>query len=235
MIRTLSTIAMLLFMLPCFGQGQSGRPMVSVDTVADLVARNPVPNERVLLSGLRTAGDFGAQRIVRHVPDSVAATNLGCVYKTATTGRYLAEDCDSGEVDVRWFGADATGTLPSSAAIQSATDYTMQTWGQTNKGVVVFPVGTFLIDATITNAADPLASRTIWRGQTKALIGQHTDEWHTVLKAAPNLNAPIVSFSNPRHVAITGIAFNGDRDNQSGFTGTGLVELVGGWARLSQT
>ena len=97
---------------------------------------------------------------------------------------------------------------------------------------MVFPVGTFLIDATITNAADPLASRTIWRGQTKALIGQHTDEWHTVLKAAPNLNAPIVSFINPRHVAITGIAFNGDRDNQSGFTGTGLVELVGGWGAL---
>ena len=72
--------------------------MVSVDTVADLVARNPVPNERVLLSGLRTAGDFGAQRIVRHVPASVAATNLGCVYANAGSGRYLAEDCESREV-----------------------------------------------------------------------------------------------------------------------------------------
>ena len=94
--------------------------MVSVDTVADLVARNPVPNERVLLSGLRTAGDFGAQRIVRHDPDSVAATNLGCVFGNAGTGRYLAEDCESGEVDVRWFGAVGDASTDCSDAIRSA-------------------------------------------------------------------------------------------------------------------
>ena len=105
MMRALSTISALLFLLPCFGASPAGRPTVSVDTIADLVARNPVPNERVLLSGFRSDGDFGPQRIVRHDPSSVSVTNLGCVYANAGSGRYLAEDCESGEVDARWFGA----------------------------------------------------------------------------------------------------------------------------------
>ena len=160
MIRTLSTIAMLLFMLPCFGQGQSGRPMVSVDTVADLVARNPVPNERVLLSGLRTAGDFGAQRIVRHVPDSVAATNLGCVYANAGSGRYLAEDCESGNVNARWFGAkgDAKANNVSvyeagtddTSAIQAAIDYAViYGGGESGGATVVIPAGTYRITSPL--------------------------------------------------------------------------------------
>ena len=121
MIRALSTIILFACWLSCFGQSQSGRPMVSVDTVADLVARNPVPNERVLLSGLRTAGDYGSQRIVRHVPGSTAQTNLGCVFYSAS-GRYLAEDCDGGETDVRWWGAVGDGSTDDSAAFQAVFD-----------------------------------------------------------------------------------------------------------------
>ena len=141
MIRALSTIILFSCWLSCFGASPAGSPTVSVDTIADLVARNPVPNERVLLSGFRSAGDFGPQRIVRHDPSSVAATNLGCVYANAGSGRYLADDCESGEVDVRWFGAYGNGTNEDSAALQSAVG--------TGHRTVKIPYGTFLISTQV--------------------------------------------------------------------------------------
>ena len=54
---------------------QTNRPLAAVNTVADLIARKPVTNERLLVSGWRTPGDWGAQRVVRHDPASVLATN----------------------------------------------------------------------------------------------------------------------------------------------------------------
>lgn len=123
MMRILATTFFLLFLFDCFGQSQAGRPTVSVDTVADLIARNPVPNERVVLSGWRTNGDMGAQRILRHDPTSVAATNLGCVFGNAGAGRYLAEDCNAGEIDVRWFGAVGDGVTDDTTALQAAISY----------------------------------------------------------------------------------------------------------------
>ena len=96
MIRALSTILLFACWLSCFGASPAGSPTVSVDTIADLVARKPVANERVLVAGWRTPGDWGAQRVIRHDPASVAATNLGCVFGNAGAGRYLSEDCESG-------------------------------------------------------------------------------------------------------------------------------------------
>ena len=150
-MRILATTFFLLFLFDCFGQSQSGRPMVSVDTVADLVARKPVPNERVMLSGLRSAGDFGDQRIIRHDPSSVAATNLGCVYATATTGRYIAEDCDGGEIDVRKFGIRA-GSTNYAAANQAAwaelANYVTEDGRNLHKAIK-FPTGEFYFEGPL--------------------------------------------------------------------------------------
>ena len=143
MMRILATTFFLLFLFDCFGQSQAGRPTVSVDTVADLIARNPVPNERVVLSGWRTNGDMGAQRILRHDPTSVAATNLGCVFGNAGAGRYLAEDCNAGEIDVRWFGAVGDGTTDDGPAINAAIQY-----AKADKSVLV-PSGTYKLSTFV--------------------------------------------------------------------------------------
>jgi len=142
MMRILATTFFLLFLFDCFGQSQSGRPMVSVDTVADLVARKPVPNERVILTGWRTNGDFGAHRILRHVPDSTTATNLGCVFDSLTNGRYVADDCDGAEINAKWFGATGDGVTDDAAFIQAAMDYA------TNR-VTKLPAGTFVVGSTL--------------------------------------------------------------------------------------
>ena len=142
MIRALSTIILFACWLSCFGASPAGSPTVSVDTIADLVARKPVANERVLVAGWRTPGDWGAQRVIRHDPASVAATNLGCVFGNAGAGRYLSEDCESGEVDVRWFGAVGDGTTDDTAAIQAALDYA-------EHKIVRLPPGVYIQSGTI--------------------------------------------------------------------------------------
>ena len=174
----MKTPCIILLLLGFSLSRAKGADVRMFNTLADLAAWVPSTlSSNFTVRTFDASRPFASARPGHYDAASTAATNAGCVFATSTgVGRNLMDDCASGEIYATWFGADPTGTLPSSAAIQAATDYTMQTWGQTNKGVVVFPVGTFLIDATITNAADPLASRTIWRGQTKALIGQHTDE-----------------------------------------------------------
>ena len=55
-------LAILLFG-SVVASAQTNRPLAAVDTVADLIARKPVTNERLLVSGWRTPGDCGAQRV----------------------------------------------------------------------------------------------------------------------------------------------------------------------------
>jgi len=144
--------------------------MVSVDTVADLVARKPVPNERVILTGWRTNGDFGAHRILRHVPDSTTATNLGCVFDSFTNGRYVADDCESGEVDVRWFGAPSDGVTDATAAVADAV-------GTANR-TIKFPYGSYLISTQVS-----LASNIKLVGPGTIVAGVANDRFGSVLYA----------------------------------------------------
>lgn len=111
---------------------QTNRPLYAVNTIADLVARRTVNNERVIVAGWVTPGDWGAERIMRHDPESVLATNWVSVYAANGVGRYLAEDANSLTVDTRWFGGtnDVTTlaralshvlSLPSPATLVSQT------------------------------------------------------------------------------------------------------------------
>ena len=148
MIRALSTIILFSCWLSCFGASPAGSPTVSVDTIADLVARKPVANERVLVAGWRTPGDWGAQRIMRHDPSSVLATNLGCVFGNAGTGRYLAEDCESGEVDVRWFGAKGDGVTDDTDEICNAMEYASGSYLLVSKKVLL-PAGNYIVNGPL--------------------------------------------------------------------------------------
>jgi len=106
-------IAILLFGSAVVS-AQTNRPLAAVNTIADLVARSTVNNERVIVAGWRTPGDWGPERIIRHDPASVEATNIGCVFASSTAGRYIADDCASGQVNVRWWGG--TNDLTALAA-----------------------------------------------------------------------------------------------------------------------
>lgn len=164
----MSTRFLLVFFLSALTViAQSSEQLKSVATVADLIARRPVSNERLSVSGWRAAGDWGAQRTVRHVPSSVAATNYGAVFACAGTGRYLAEDCGSGSVDVRWF-ASGTNVANNSPYIQAAIDYvaTLSTFGGGNKQVVRLPNGQWKVGSTIV-----LSNSVAFRGEAVEAIG----------------------------------------------------------------
>ena len=146
---------------------QANKPLQAVNTVADLVARIPVTNERILVSGWRTQGDWGPQRVFRHDPDSVASTNMGCVFGNAGQGRYLADDCGGGEVDVRWFGWTGTNTVSDMAALTSAAAV-----AQENRSLLVYPDGgplsadktaVFIGDSVVEGASATTANQTWWK------------------------------------------------------------------------
>jgi len=224
------SLAFILCFATLMVRGQ-GTPR-TLETMAQLLATDPVKFATsgklvYLVGGYRTNGDWGAPREIAWDAAGSATTNLGCVWATITTnGQWVARDCNGGVVDARWFGADATGTLGSSTAIQAAMDSGAHT--------VLFPEGTFLIDATLTSPPQQADyTRIHLKGQTKAMTGHDDDDFDTTLKSAPGLNAPILSFGCCHRTAITGIAFDGQRDTQTGFTGVALVELAGGWGALS--
>ena len=82
-------------------------------------------------------------------------------------------------------------------------------------------LGVFLIDSTLL-----VTNPVVIRGDDRAHTEITPSEFKSTLKAADGLNAPIISATS--QLKIEGIGFDGNRDNQTSFTGNGLVELIGG-------
>ena len=117
---------------------------VKIDTIASLRAMTSTPST-VYVTGYTTANDnaFGSN-FFKWNPTSTVADNGGTIIKlTGTlTGRYELQY--SGAVDVKWFGADATGVADSTAAIQASVNAAVS-----NKAAVYISAGTYKVSSSI--------------------------------------------------------------------------------------
>jgi len=113
---------------------------VKIDTIASLRAMTSTPST-VYVTGYTTANDnaFGSN-FFKWNPTSTVADNGGTIIKlTGTlTGRYELQY--SGAVDVKWFGADATGVADSTAAIQATIN---------SSDNIYIPKGNYSISGTL--------------------------------------------------------------------------------------
>lgn len=121
LVATLILMPLLAFCQSMTTPGVGQLPQ-KFDTIAQLVSRPGTNYQTVLVRGYTSVGDWGAERQARFIPGTGASTNRGCDFAT-TGGRWHFPDCDSGEVDARWFGATGDGStddiLSLSAAINS--------------------------------------------------------------------------------------------------------------------
>lgn len=123
------------------------------DTISDLLSwpgSSVHPNFEV--KGYTEVGDWGATRAGKYITNSTATVDSGCVFMpTNGVGRFVFEDCESGEVYATWFGATGDGTTDDTAAIQAAFNYAQGSlhypWSTspatTNASVVTIPTGRY--------------------------------------------------------------------------------------------
>ena len=158
---------LLLFLLPLsvFAQG----PVRRVDTVADLSSIKPLASSvesklTVIVSGYHAVGDIDPI-IVRWAPSSADAIDNGCVFGVSSGGgRFLADDCASGTINVKHFGAYGNGVTNDSAAVIAARSaavargaalyypkgsYLLSTYGITVYGPRIEPFGSLYIPGTV--------------------------------------------------------------------------------------
>lgn len=108
----------------------AGAPVtLSVNTIADLVALNPIyDNAQVSVAGYYAAND-GGEGVFRRVLSSQGTANLGTFFVSTQNPTYAWERVKSGpSIDIRWFGARNNGfqtneVYDSTASIQSAVNY----------------------------------------------------------------------------------------------------------------
>lgn len=139
-------ILAVLALVSLVALSQASKPRAQVGTLASLVARVPNTNEVVEVLGYISAGDWGGPRVARFDGTSSATTNRGCVFApTGSSGRFIFDDCESGEVDVRWFGAIGDGATDDFTTIQA----TVLAVGAGGGGTVRVPPGIFLLSSPI--------------------------------------------------------------------------------------
>lgn len=116
------------------------RTVRAVDTIADLVSITPsVVNPDVQVLGRNAVSDGGGGTF-RWVAGATTTTNLGTVFSTALgAGRWIRQY--SGPVNVRWFGADPSGTNDTTAAFTNACGVARAG----NNSSVTVPVGNYLL------------------------------------------------------------------------------------------
>lgn len=72
----------------------AGQTIYQSDTLADLLTRNPVAGASYLVRGRNTAGDWGDPLLWKHVPKSVATTNLNDTFEWGN-GRLILQEVGS--------------------------------------------------------------------------------------------------------------------------------------------
>ncbi len=145
-------------------------------------------------------------------------TNISVTSTGSTTERSLA-DRFAEFANVKDFGALGDGSTDDTTAIQAAHDYVAELGG----GTVWFPDGTY-VHGLITQ---------------KSLVVFEGEGWSTCLKAKTNLNGPLIKSYNfdtltgggawlvsagvQHGLGLRNLRIDGNKANQSSFTGAGLV------------
>ena len=165
MMKTPSVILLLLgFVL----SPANGADVRMFNTLADLASWVPSTlSSNFTVRTYDSSRPFASARPGHYDPSSTAATNLGCVYATSTgVGRLVFDDCDSGEIDVRWFGAAPDDGLDDTISLQAAIDYAL-----TIRSVVYLRGGTSggIYQTTNTLVLTNLPNNTV---RFSALIGE---------------------------------------------------------------
>lgn len=199
----------------CFlAHGQ--RVIEIVDTVDELVTRNPLNKNTVYMTrGRSSVGDGGGGQF-DWIANSTVSTNRGTKFKAASssTGRFIR--IYSGPLDVRWFGAfPGDGVVDSTAisdAIASLPD---------NGGDVRFPAGEYTINTRIlftVNKDINLVGESTFNSLQTVSPG-------TVIKLANGANSHMLVKEAGGRVNISGIVFDGNRANQT------ATNLYGIWLK----
>ena len=168
-------LALILVSTSTYGavSGNYGPAPLVENIQAMLTRTNPSAiNPYVHVGGYRTNGDWGQPRLARWIPSGNATTNLGCVFN-GPNGQWVFQDCESGEVDVRWFGATGCGVTDDGVTINAAIDY-----ASTNK-IVRIPLGSYLLtNFLVLNTGtklvgDGIGKTYLLRGGTSAQTNSH--------------------------------------------------------------
>ena len=179
----------LLLLLPFAAAAQG--PVRRVETVADLADIKPLSSAvsgklTVTLAGYYAAGDFGAERILHWDSSSAAAVDNGCVFAVAAGGgRFIADDCGGGSINVKWFGAVGDGATTDSSAIQAAI-----TAAASRNAAVFFPPGTFKLTTGLTGG-----SNTRLLGEGATLLTETNTYCLTISAGATNVLLSSLNFN----------------------------------------
>ncbi len=223
------TILALILLVSFSAFGQSAKPVNSVATIAELIARRAVNAEEIEVRNFSTSILWDQPRTFRHVIDATNSHD-GVHYLTnsGASGRWVSADRLSANQKAEWFGADATSTIDSTPAVQNAINYCYSN----NVPSLEFPAGTILISEisfTGTGLVGGLALRgqpglrSIIRGTAaKTMFTLHTMRHVTIEHLwfdANNTATNILTINNSTEFKIVGNDFY--RANGSGLLFTG--------------
>lgn len=119
-----------------FAQG----PVRQIPTIADLSSINA---QASAVSGKLSVLVADTGRVLHWDSGSALSVDNGCVF-SASSGRFIAADCSSGTISVKWFGATGDGLTDDTAAVIAARSAAI-----TFSAVVYFPAGYYLVSSVV--------------------------------------------------------------------------------------